>query len=294
MKRWIACLWLFPVLAAFAQPVPPKIAFEVASIKPAQPMTMGRVRIGMNVDGGMLRYTGVTLKDCVRTAYRVKEFQVEGPDWIGSERFDIVAKLPAGASRDQVPEMLQSLLAERFKLELHRATKEHAIYALVAGKGGPKLKPAETIATETTMDPPAKPASGSGAAGPPRGAMMMQVDPAGAHLKAPSATLTNLAEMLSRFSERPVVDMTGIPGQYDFDLVFAPENMRGMPGLRNAPPPPAGESGHPPSGVLPEETPEKAGSIYDSVHRYGLKLEPRRAPMEMLIIDHIEKTPTEN
>ena len=101
--------------------------------------------------------------------------------------------------------------------------------------------------------------------------------------------------MISRFSERPVLDMTGIPGQYDFDLVFAPENMRGMPGgPRGGPPPAAAETSRPPSGVLPEDAPQKAGSIYDSVHRYGLKLDPRRAAMETLIIDHIEKTPTEN
>jgi uncharacterized protein (TIGR03435 family) len=201
-----------------------------------------------------------------------------------------VAKLPAGSSKDGAPEMLQSLLAERFKLELHRATKEHAMYALVAAKGGPKLTPAET-----PVDPASAPAPKPNAAGLPPGAMMIQMDPAGAHLKARSATLATLADMISRFSERPVIDMTGISGQYDFDLVFAPENMRGMPGgPRGGPPPSPAETGRPASGVLPEDAPEKAGSIYDSVRRYGLKLEPRRAPVETLIIDHIEKTPTEN
>jgi uncharacterized protein (TIGR03435 family) len=119
---------------------------------------------------------------------------------------------------------------------------------------------------------------------------MMMIDPAGAHLKAPSATLATLAEMISRFTERPVVDMTGIQGQYDFDLVFAPETMRGMPGGARGPMPPPGEGGRPPS----DAPAEPAGSIYDSVQRYGLKLEPRKAPMEVLIVDHMEKAPTEN
>jgi uncharacterized protein (TIGR03435 family) len=217
-------------------------------------------------------------------AYRVKDFQVQGPDWMGSERFDIVAKLPDGAKEDQVPEMLQSLLAERFKLTLHRDTKDHAIYALVAGKNGPKLKAADDAAP--------MPGGGMNEARPggppPRGARVIQIDDAGAHLKAPSATLANLAEMLSNFSERPVVDMTGIQGQYDFDLVFSPETLRGLPGGRMPGPPPGADR---PAAEAPADP---AGTIADSVQKYGLKLEPRKAPMEVLIVDHIEKTPTEN
>ncbi len=270
MKPWILFL---ACCAAFGQQ---KMAFEVASIKPSQPMGMGRVRIGMQADGSMLRYTNVSLKDCIRVAYRVKEFQVQGPDWLGSQRFDIVAKLPEGAKEDQVPEMLEALLAERFKLALHRDRKEHAIYALVAAKGGPKLKPAEVAAGEARA---------------PRGNMQIMMGPEGAHLKAPSATLANLAEMMSRFSERPVMDMSGIEGQYDFDLTFTPETRGNMPGGMRGPmgPPPGG--GEP----APADPPaERAGSIYDAVQRYGLKLEPRKAPMEVLVVDHIERTPTEN
>lgn len=288
MKLWIICASLVLGYVAFGQQPPEKITFEVASIKPAAPSPMGQMRIGMSSDAGMLRYSNVSLKDCIRTAYRVKDFQVQGPDWIESARFDIVARLPAGSSKDQIPEMLQALLADRFKLTLHRETKEHPIYALVVGKGGAKLKPAEV---QTADAAPAGGASGIG--GPPRNAVMMQIDPGGAHLKAPSATLARLAEMISRFSERPVVDMTGIQGQYDFDLVFSPETMKGM--MRGAPGgpmpmPPPGEAEHSPSDAAAEP----AGSIYESVQRYGLKLEPRKARMEILIVDHIERTPTEN
>ena len=288
MNKWIACVSLCAGLVAFGQEAK-TIAFEVASIKPSKPMPMGQMRIMMNSDAAMLRYTNVSLKDCIRNAYRVKDFQVQGPDWLGSERFDIVAKLPAGSSEDQIPEMLQSLLAERFKLTLHRETKDHAIYALIAGKGGPKLKPAE-ITTENAPAAPPNPRGG----GIPRGAFMMMMSPDGAHLKAPSSTLPMLAEMISRFSERPVVDMTDIKGQYDFDLVFSPETMRNMPGGGRGPmmgPPPGGGAGeHQPADVPAE----RAGSIYDAVQKYGLKLDPRKAPMEILIVDHVEKTPTEN
>lgn len=281
MNHLTMCTFLLCSCTAFAQ----QPAFEVASIKPSAPPPMGQMRIMMNADAGMLRYTNVSLKDCIRVAYRVKDFQVQGPDWLGSARFDITAKLPDGSSREQIPEMLQALLADRFKLTLHRDTKEHAIYALVVAKGGPKLKAAENSAPDGTAAPGNSPAGG-----PPRNAMMMQMDGAGAHLKAPSATLANLAEMISRFSERPVIDMTGIQGQYDFDLVFAPETIRAMPGGGRGPMPPPGAGEHAP----PETPAEPAPSIYESVQRYGLKLEPRKAPMEVLIIDHIEKTPAEN
>jgi uncharacterized protein (TIGR03435 family) len=284
MRSWILSVSLLscPFAASGQQTPAGKPAFEVASIKPSEPMPMGQMRIRMTADAGMLRYTNVSLKDCIRVAYRVKDFQVQGPDWIASARFDIVAKIPDGVSQDQIPEMLQSLLAERFKLAFHRETKQHAIYAMVAAKDGPKLKPAETPAGNPAPSGGTPPPTGM-----PRGPMMIQVDQEGAHLKTPSATLANLAEAISRFSERPVVDMTGIQGQYDFDLVFSPETLRGGPaGMRPPMPPPGGNDA--------SSSPEPAASIYDSVRRYGLKLEPRKAPMEILVIDHIEKTPTEN
>lgn len=284
MKLRLAFAMVFAACAALGQQAAEPLAFEVASIKPSEPQPMGRIRVMMNTDGGMLRYSNVSIKDCIRAAFKVKEFQIEGPEWMDNERFDIVAKFPAGATEKQVPEMLQALLADRFGLKFHRSTKEHAVYALVAGKNGPKLKPAE-VSTEE-VNPPA----GKRAGGPPRGAVIMSMGPEGAHFKAPSTTLSNLSEMISRFADRPVVDMTGIKGEYDFDLTFMPENMRGMPGGGHGPmgPPPGG----PPAGAEPPA--DKAGSIYDSVQAYGLKLDPRKAPIELLIIDHIEKTPTEN
>jgi uncharacterized protein (TIGR03435 family) len=279
MNRWIVCALLLSTGLALAQAPGQKPAFEVASIKPADPSPMGQMRVSMNVDAGMLRYTNVSLKQCIRVAYRVKDYQIEGPNWLdGEPRFNITAKLPAGASQDQVPEMLQALLEERFKLTLHRDTKEHAVYALVAAKGGPSLKPAEVPAGE---------GSGTGAGRGGRGMMMMEMGPEGVHLKASSTTVAGLGEAISRFADRPIIDMTGIQGQYDFDLVLSPETVRNTGGGMMRGP---GGGEHQPAEVPADS----GGSIYDAVQKYGLKLEPRKAPMEILMVDHVEKTPTEN
>ena len=271
---------LFACLAAAAQEPSGKPAFEVASVKAAAPSPMNQIRAMRSSDPGRVRYSNFSLQDYVRMAYRVKDFQVQGPSWMESTRFDIEGKLPEGTTENQAPEMLQTLLADRFHLTLHRETKDHAIYALVAAKSGPRLKPAEAATGE---------GAAPGRGGMPRGGMTVQVDDAGAHLKAAAATLSSLAEMLSRFSERPVVDMSGIQGQYDFDLVLAPESLRGGRGAGGGPGPQA-ETGSPISDA-PTGGP---GTIYDAVERYGLKLEPRKAAMEVLIVDRIEKTPTEN
>jgi uncharacterized protein (TIGR03435 family) len=303
----LAILLLAASLTATAQSSPSALSFEVASIKLAEPQPMGRMRVMMNADPGRIHYSNVSLLDCIRVAYDVKEFQISGPDWLGSERFDIQATYPAGATEDQVPEMLRSLLAERFRLQLHRETTEHAVYVLVAGKNGARLKPAEVETSDQPSHsggpPPegdARTDQGGGAGkagggpvsgGPPRQAMMMMMDPAGMHLKAPAATLGDLCDAISHFTDRPVVDQTGIQGRYDFDLVFTPENKRGLPGSPGGPKPmPMGEA---PPGAETRSA-EPGPSIFDAVQQYGLRLEPRKAPLTQLIIDHIEKTPTEN
>ena len=117
---------------------------------------------------------------------------------------------------------------------------------------------------------------------------MFSMDQGGMHMKASGMTLPNLADMLSRFAERPIVDMTNISGRYDFDLTFMPDTVRGLP--RPAAPPSAPGNDRP----LGADSSEPGASIFEAVQRYGLKLEPRKAPMEVLTIDHIEKTPTEN
>lgn len=274
MKTWIACGPALICCMAFAQQPAPKLSFEVVSIKPSAPQPMNQMRMQRSSDPGRVRFNSFSLRDYIRLAYRIKDFQVQGPEWIDSARFDVEGKFPEGATEAQVPEMLKSMLEDRFKLTVHRETKDHAVFALVAAKGGPKLKPAEAPAEGAP--------AGRGGRG---GGMTVQVDDQGAHLKASGATLASLAEMLSRFAERPVVDMSGIEGQYDFDLLLSPEALRAGRGGPAITGPARGDNGSPADAAS-----SGPGTVHEAVQSYGLKLEPRKAAMDMVIVDHIERT----
>src|SRR5436853_2469631 len=132
----------------FGQTLPARPQFEVASIRPSAAPSVERINLGVHIDGAQVRCNSLSLKDYIRIAHRVKDFQVSGPEWLASERFDIAATLPAGAASEKVPDMLQALLAERFQLKLHRDTKEFPVYGLALGKGGLKMK-------ESPLDPEA-------------------------------------------------------------------------------------------------------------------------------------------
>ena len=215
--------------AALCQQTPggAPLAFEVASIKASAPMTGKMMQVGVRNDGAMVMYSNMSLKDLVQNAYRVKDYQVTAPEWMSMERFDISAKLPDGASQDQAPEMLQALLKERFKFTAHTEKKEHAIYALVVGKGGPKLKVAENAPAVTAGSGDGAGGRG-GSGGPPPGAMTMRMGPGGGHVEARAATVARFAETISRFMDRPVIDQTGIEGNYDFAVDVSPEEMGNM------------------------------------------------------------------
>jgi uncharacterized protein (TIGR03435 family) len=265
-------------LPAFGQSAAPAKAFEVASIKSAPPPTDGRLMVRMGGDPGRLDYTNVSLKDVIRVAFKVRPDQISGPDWLTSERYIISAKYPAGATKDDVPAMLQALLADRFKLTYHKDSKVLAMYALVQGKGGPKLTPAETS-----------------------GNMRMMMGPKGRHMTG-KATMPQLADMLSNMSDRPVIDMTELKGSFEIDLEFtsdfSPEGMRmGMQG-----PPPGGGGGPGPGPGGPgggearqHDESADAPTLFTAVQeKLGLKMEPRKGPVDLYVIDHIEKVATEN
>jgi uncharacterized protein (TIGR03435 family) len=246
----------------FGQPASPP-AFEVASIRPAAPLTAEARRsgrIGVKVDGSRADFVRVSLADLIARAYRVRSFQVSGPDWMKSAMFDILAKMPEGASPDQVPEMLQALLAERFKLTLHRDNKEFPVYALIVGKGGPKLT--------------ARPAD---------------YDPAVRNgIKA--MTLGAYAEVVSRLVDRPVIDKTELKGEYMLSLVQIQnaEYEQLVARARTASPAAGG-------GAPADTAPDPAGAgAFAIVQGLGLKLDPRKLSLPLLVIDHLEKTPTEN
>jgi uncharacterized protein (TIGR03435 family) len=284
-------------------------AFEVASVKPAAPldrsqMLSGQMHVGMKVDAARVDIGSMSLAELIRVAYRVKAYQVSGPDWMASERFDVLAKLPEGASSAQVPEMLQALLAERFKLTMHRESKEHAVYALVVGKNGPKLKESAPDADAPAATNDANPQvriSGRGEntqvtiSGGQIGTAHMSMGPNGTmHLEAPRIGMAAFADTLSRFFDRPVIDLTELKGTYQVALDLSMEDLRtaamtmgimgpGMGAGRGAARPPA-DAASDPGGL----------SIFAAVQQLGLKLEPRKVPIDFVVVDHLEKAPTEN
>lgn len=276
-------LIVFACSAALAQqPAGNSPTFEVASIKPAEPQSTGHVRVMMGGDPGRVNYTNVTLKNVLTRAYDVKSYQITGPSWIDGERYDIVAKVPDGAPKEQIPAMLQNLLAERFKMKLHRETKEQPVYALVVGKNGPKL-------TKAAEGVPARQTIGHGGGPTRRGAMMMISN---GRLEARGATVTAFAEMLSNLMDRPVVDMTKIEGNYDIALEVSMEDLTGLRRMGAMAGPGPGARGPEEGAPAPDSTP--APSIFTVVQQLGLKLESRKAPIEYLVVDQAEKVPTEN
>jgi uncharacterized protein (TIGR03435 family) len=277
----------------------------------------GKMHIGMKTDAARVDIGFLSLADLIRVAYKVKAFQISGPDWMGAQRFDIQAKLPDGASTDQVPEMLQALLVERFKLVLHRDNTEHAVYALVVGKGGSKLKesPPDAPAPETPAEPPKGALTiGSGndaiqVTGNPQGGRGMEISsaqtgkmhvtmtPEGSmRLEIEKMTMPALADALSPMVDRPVVDMTGLKGNYQVALDLAVTDLMAM--ARTAGVLPAGMPAVPAAAVSARPadaaSDPSGSSIFAAVQQLGLKLDPQRQPMERLVIDHLEKMPTEN
>jgi uncharacterized protein (TIGR03435 family) len=223
-------------------------------------------------------------------AYNLKRYQLVVPDWMTTTRFEISAKVPAGTTREQFRVMMQNLLAERFKLASHRDKKEMDVYALVIMKGGHKLKDAAPP-TEAAPppDPQAKPALDKdgfviSSRPMPKGSMMISAE-GKARIRGINETTQDLAERLSATLPKPVVDATGLTGRYDYSLTFASGNV--MIPARSAS---SGDPNTPLSGasepVMPIESEVQS--------QLGLKLEPRKAPVEVLVVDHAEKIPTEN
>jgi uncharacterized protein (TIGR03435 family) len=285
-------------------------SFVAASVKPAEPSSVYRCWGGPgSPDPGQLTCTNAPLIVLLTNAYGVKSYQIEGPEWLNSERFDIIAKVPAGATKEQYNLMLQNLLATRFKLTLHHQTKELPMFALVVGKGGPKMKlsqdePAAPSKQEapTAPPPPPPPPPSPSASLPERPKMdadgfpvlppgmrkvtvgMMNMKTGRFRLLASHESMTDLASRFSNQLGRPVADETGLTGVYDFTLEYAPGASIGP-----LPPPPPGVD-----GGSTASTPD-AADIFSAIQaQIGLKLQQKKGPVDLLIIDHIEKVPTEN
>ena len=324
MRTAILCAGLIvsTSCAAFGQGAPESPTFEVASVKPAEPQPEGMMRVRMSggpgtPDPGQLTYTNVSLKNVLINAYDVNDYQISGPNWLDRERFDIVAKIPQGTTKEQFRLMLQNLLAERFKLALHHETKELPIYALVVGKGGPKLKEAveEDAATPQGAAAPPPPPPGRDEAAPVRlkmdadgmpkppsgmgrnGVFMMTMYGSGGlrtRMVCKDQPISALLATLSNLLGRPVVDATGLKAKYDITLDYTPDGLNGPTMMMPPPPPP--HDGTAGGGPPMASAPDMGGpTIFTALQdQLGLKLEQRKGPVDLLVIDRLEKVPTEN
>ncbi len=276
-------------VAAFGQGKPARPEFEVASIKPSPNQMANQAAPGLHIDGAQVRCNWFPLREYLRIAYRMKTDQVSGPDWIVTDKFDIAAKIPEGVKADQVPEMLRTLLEDRFQLKTHMETKDFPVYGLVVAKGGLKVSP-------LPADPNEKPVTAFDvtATGGPMGVTVnfgrgSSFSLGNNKFEIKNLTMADFADSLSRFADRTVVNMTDAPGRYDFSVEMTPEDYRAML-IRSAIR--AGVSLPPEALRLIEGS--SGESFFMSLQTVGLKVESRKAPLEVLVVDHIAKTPTEN
>ena len=248
---------------------------------------------------------------------------------MATTRFDIIAKMPESSSKDDAPKMLQSLLEERFKLAVRRTTGEHPVLALVVGKGGLKLKTSAEKPVAIDEDAPLKPGEMKmdGPEGPVRakvditngssvidmglkGKMAYRMNPAtrSMHIDFSMTTMAGLADMLTQLmnqlvrpaggvtTSRQFVDMTGIKGNYDATVEISLDEVIAMARAAGADFPQAMPPGGPTSGLngTPAASDPGGSSVTDAIQSMGLKLENRKATTEQLVVDHIEKAPTDN
>jgi uncharacterized protein (TIGR03435 family) len=223
-------------------------AFEVATIKPAAPQAIGRTSVRMSSDTstGLLNYTNVNLRDVLKAAYTVQGYQITGLDWIDSDRFDFAAKFTPETNRDQIPKMLQALLAERFGVMIHRETKELPVYTLMVAKGGAKLTASKTDGSTST--------NSSGAVW---------------HLTG-TFTMRRLADFLSERTSRPVLDQTDLSGSFEIKLDWTEDNAATQ------------VDGTPPSLITALQ------------EQLGLKLNSTKGPVETIVIDRANRSPSDN
>jgi uncharacterized protein (TIGR03435 family) len=240
------------------------------------------------MDGAQVRITGLTMRDLLGMAYRVKLYQLTGPEWMSTERYDINAKLPQGVSPEKLPEMVQSLLSDRFGIRMHREKKEMSVYALVAGKPPLKLK-------DSRVDPDAPPPTSVQVTGTGSAAGVAvnlgngsSYTLGGGKFEAKKVNAAGMAAVLERFTDRPVMDLTELKGTYDFEFPVTTDDMQTLMirAAINA-------------GV---QLPPQALRLLDNggnplegaAEQLGLKLESRKMPVEIIVVDQIQKTPTDN
>jgi uncharacterized protein (TIGR03435 family) len=257
-------LLLMPFFAA-GQSATSSPEFEAASVKPLPPGTpYGGMRGGPGSSSpGQIHYEATTLRAVVARAYGVQRFQIVGPKWLDDERFDIIAKIPANTTMPNFQLMLQKLLADRFHLELHKENRPLSVYEMTVAKSGLKMRPVPLPAT-----PP--PSSGDRPPGPLAGLQGFSTGEK-VGLQGRAASMRQILIWLSDETRREIVDKTGLTEAYDFDLSWTP-----------------------PESVALHD-PSVADALDSAIEKQlGLKVRARKVPVDMLVIDRLERKPLEN
>jgi uncharacterized protein (TIGR03435 family) len=289
----IICATVVGILSStllIAQAPERRVEFEVATVRPS-PLTgpAGSVSVGVKMDGAQARIGSLPLRQYISMAYRIKLYQIVGPEWLATERFEVSAKLPDGSTAAQIPHMLQSLLADRFGLRSHREPKEMPVYALTLGKPPLRLK-------NSVVDPNAPAPTGVVAVSGSGSAAGVAIDLgngssytfAGGKFQGKKIDARIMADLLQQYTDRPVVDMTGLTGTYDLAFEVTPEDYQTLL-IRSAVN--AGVTLPPQALRLLDNGGDPLG---DALAQLGLKLDSRRAPVELFVVDQILKTPTDN
>lgn len=275
-------------------------AFEVASVKPAPPPIGGGMNVSSNGGPGTPRperynAENIDFAGLVMYAYDIKRFQISGPDWIRTERYNVNAVVPPRATKEEFRGMLQNLLAERFALKVHWEMREMPIYELTIAKGGPKLEETKpdmpTDAEQPAPKSPPRPGrSPNGFPSLPEGTapIMMMVstkDGPAIAMRAHDETAEGIASTLSHQVNVPVRDTTGLKGKYDFTLYWLIRPVRPLIPAASADP----------NGPLTPEADSPGPTLLEAVQQQlGLKLEPKKGPVPILVVDRAEKRPTAN
>lgn len=277
----------------FGQSADPKLSFEVASVKPGG---AGRALFLMRggpgtADPGQIDFSGVPMRFILVRAYKIERYQLSGPAWLDTERYDINAKIPMGTTEEQFRIMLQNLLIERFNMVVHHETRDLPGYEMSVAKNGPKFKqPADPaspppapepgaaprIRTQKNRDGRMEPAPGS------VGMIVTGIPGGGTRFSARTQPLSALTLTLESPLGEPVVDKTGLTGKYDFNLTFTSDERTSANVVGGTPP-------------RISDAPDAPPDLFTAMQeQLGLKLEQKKIPMDVVVIDRIEKTPLSN
>ncbi len=272
----------FSYSACYGQAADARLEFEVASVKPSPPpgdsYSVGCKGGPGSKDPGMLQCQNFSMTNFLTRAYGMPRYALTAPEWAPTVMYDITAKVPEGTTKEQVAVMLQNMLIDRFKLAAHRESKEMAKYELVVAKGGPKLKETVEVPAPKEGDPPKPPArsgpSGLGKDGFPvlGGTGMIMMNGRG-RLFYSNWTMAQLATQLAGQLSKPVTDATGLKGKYDVGIYWLQDSMR----------------------VSAPEADVTGPTLLQAIQdQLGLRLEAKKGPVDILVVDHVEKTPTDN